>query len=85
MTGFVCESMAEMVSKIDRLPLIQRRHCREAFLSRFTAERMVKDYLNVYERMATVPSRAHAFAHGRPLRAVGRHTVSELVRPHGTA
>jgi glycosyltransferase involved in cell wall biosynthesis len=85
MTGFVCESMAEMVSKIDRLPLIQRQHCREAFLSRFTAERMVKDYLNVYERMATVPSRAHAFANGRSLRAVGRHTVSELVRPHGTA
>jgi glycosyltransferase involved in cell wall biosynthesis len=86
-TGFVCESLAEMVAKIDRLPLIQRRRCREAFESRFTAERMVKDYLNVYERMATVPARAHAWSKSRSLRAVGgnHHAVSELVTPHGTA
>jgi glycosyltransferase involved in cell wall biosynthesis len=86
-TGFVCESMAEMVAKIDRLPLIQRRRCREAFESRFTVERMVKDYLNVYERMATVPARAHAWSKSRSLRAVGgnHHAVSELVTPHGTA
>jgi glycosyltransferase involved in cell wall biosynthesis len=86
-TGFVCESMAEMVAKIDQLPLINRQRCREAFQSRFTVERMVQDYLAVYERMATVPSRVHALANSRSLRAVGRKrlTVSELVTPHGTA
>lgn len=86
-TGFVCESLAEMVAKIEQLPLIQRRNCREAFQNRFTAERMVKDYLNVYERMATIPARLHAMAQNRSLRAVGRKrlTVSELVTPHGTA
>jgi hypothetical protein len=44
---------------------------------------MVKDYLAVYERMATVPSRVHAMSR---LRAVGRKSlVNELVTPHGTA
>ena len=86
-TGFICESMAEMVAKLDQLPSINRRRCRDEFQDRFTVERMVKDYLAVYERMATVPARAHALAQTRSLRAVGRKrlTVSEMVTPHGTA
>ncbi|HTL62018.1 MAG TPA: glycosyltransferase family 4 protein [Nitrospira sp.] len=86
-TGFICDSLAEMVARIDELPLIQRRRCREAFQSRFTVERMVKDYLDVYERMATVPARVHASAKSRSLRAVvrPRPTVNQLVTPHGTA
>ena len=86
-TGFICDSLDEMVAKIDRLPLIKRQRCRESFQARFTAERMVKDYLAVYERMATVPARAHAFANGRSLRMVGPRpvAVSELTTPHGTA
>jgi hypothetical protein len=41
----------------------------------------------VYERMATVPARAHAFANGRSLRMVGPRpvAVSELTTAHGTA
>jgi len=86
-TGFICDSLDEMVTKIDRLPLIKRQRCRESFQARFTAERMVKDYLAVYERMATVPARAHAFANGRSLRMVGPRpvAVSELTTAHGTA
>jgi glycosyltransferase involved in cell wall biosynthesis len=86
-TGFICDSMAEMVAKIDRLPLLHRRHCRDAFQSRFTVERMVQDYVAVYERMATVPARTHALASNRSLRVVNRKrlTVSELATPHGTA
>ena len=86
-TGFICDSMAEMIAKLDQLPSINRRRCRDAFQNRFTVERMVKDYLTVYERMATVPARVHALAQSRSLRVVGRKrlTVSEMVTPHGTA
>jgi glycosyltransferase involved in cell wall biosynthesis len=86
-TGFICDSMAEMIAKLDQLPSINRRHCRDAYQNRFTVERMVKDYLAVYERMATVPARVHALAQSRSLRVVGRKrlTVSEMVTPHGTA
>ena len=51
-TGFICENLDEMVSAIDRLPLIQRQQCRDAFEARFTVQRMVQDYLTLYERMA---------------------------------
>ena len=86
-TGFICDSMAEMIAKLDQLPSINRHHCRDAYQNRFTVERMVKDYLAVYERMATVPARVHALAQSRSLRVVGRKrlTVSEMVTPHGTA
>lgn len=86
-TGFICDSMADMIAKLDQLPSISRRRCRDAFQTRFTVERMVKDYLAVYERMATVPARVHALAQSRSLRVVGRKrlTVSEMVTPHGTA
>jgi glycosyltransferase involved in cell wall biosynthesis len=86
-TGFICDSLGEMAAKIERLPFINRLRCREAFECRFTVKRMVKDYLEVYERMATVPARAHALANGRSLHVVGqkRLTVRELVTPHGTA
>ena len=86
-TGFICDSMAEMIAKLDQLPSINRRRCRDAFQNRFTVERMVKDYLTVYERMATVPARVHALAQSRSLRVVGRKRLmaSEMVTPHGTA
>lgn len=51
-TGFVCESLAEMAEAVERLPLIDRRRCRSAFEERFTADRMARDYVALYERMA---------------------------------
>ncbi|MBU6431885.1 MAG: glycosyltransferase family 4 protein [Nitrospirae bacterium] len=50
-TGFVCESLAEMAEAVERLPLIDRRRCRSAFDERFTADRMARDYVALYERM----------------------------------
>ncbi|MBU6480719.1 MAG: glycosyltransferase family 4 protein [Nitrospirae bacterium] len=50
-TGFVCESLAEMAEAVERLPLIDRRRCRSAFEERFTADRMARDYVALYERM----------------------------------
>jgi glycosyltransferase involved in cell wall biosynthesis len=50
-TGFVCESLAEMAEAVGRLPLIDRRRCRSAFEERFTADRMARDYVALYERI----------------------------------
>lgn len=51
LTGFVCDSLAEMVSAVERVQFLDRRRCRQAFEERFTVERMVRDYLDVYEQM----------------------------------
>lgn len=51
LTGFVSDSLAEMVSAVDRVQFLDRRRCRQVFEDRFTVERMVRDYLEVYEQM----------------------------------
>ncbi|HJT19439.1 MAG TPA: glycosyltransferase family 4 protein [Nitrospira sp.] len=50
-TGFVCENLSEMVGAVDRLGEIDRRRCRASFDERFTADRMARDYVTLYERI----------------------------------
>lgn len=82
-TGFICDNLDEMVAAIDRLPLIQRQQCRDSFEARFTAERMVQDYLALYERMA-VAVQPMVPINGRlsRLRSHRRTPAAELVIPH---
>jgi glycosyltransferase involved in cell wall biosynthesis len=62
-SGFICDSLAEMVDAVERLPELSPTACR-AEADRFTAASMAEDYLNVYadlidERcpVAELPSR----------------------------
>ena len=50
-TGFVCETVDEMVDAVGQVPFLERRHCRAAFDERFTADRMARDYVALYERI----------------------------------
>jgi glycosyltransferase involved in cell wall biosynthesis len=71
-TGFVCETLAEMAEAVQRIPLLDRRRCRAAFEERFTADRMARDYVALYERIVeerTVLSRASGRAGHRPVTA----------------
>ncbi|HEU4686490.1 MAG TPA: glycosyltransferase family 4 protein [Nitrospira sp.] len=85
-SGFVCDDLDSMVAAIDRLPLLDRRRCREAFEARFTVERMVRDYLEVYERLLE-SARPYAHVGRQPARAVSRRLLvtNPLTVPHGTA
>jgi glycosyltransferase involved in cell wall biosynthesis len=85
-TGFICDNLDDMTAAIERLPLIQRRHCRESFEARFTVQRMVEDYLTVYERMVET-ARPRAYVNVPASLAVNRGllTTAGLATPHGTA
>ncbi|NYE26384.1 glycosyltransferase family 4 protein [Pigmentiphaga litoralis] len=50
-TGFIVDTVDEAVDAVRRLPEIDRRACRAAFEARFTAPRMVADYLPIYDRL----------------------------------
>src|SRR5262249_6455927 len=52
-TGFVVDDVDQAVAAVDRLGEIDRAACRRAFVERFSAARMAKDYLAVYERLVT--------------------------------
>ncbi len=51
LTGFIVSSVEEAVAALKRVDGLDRLAIRRRFEERFTAERMMKDYLRVYERL----------------------------------
>jgi glycosyltransferase involved in cell wall biosynthesis len=51
-TGFLVESIDEAVNAVGRATRHARAQCRAVFERRFTAERMARDYVSVYEQVA---------------------------------
>jgi glycosyltransferase involved in cell wall biosynthesis len=49
-TGIICEDLSQMMGALESVAQLDRARCRENFEQRFTVERMVQDYLKVYER-----------------------------------
>ncbi len=50
-TGFIVETIGEAAAAVARLAELDRARIRERFLARFTAERMARDYVALYERL----------------------------------
>jgi glycosyltransferase involved in cell wall biosynthesis len=59
-TGFVVESMDEAVAAVGRVADLDRRECRRVFEERFSAPRMARDYVELYERLLGKAGRAKA-------------------------
>jgi glycosyltransferase involved in cell wall biosynthesis len=51
MTGFIVNGVEEAVRAIGRIGQLSRRRCRDVFEQRFTAARMARDYVAIYERL----------------------------------
>jgi glycosyltransferase involved in cell wall biosynthesis len=49
-TGFICSTVEEAAEAVGRLPEISRQGCRRVFERRFTAARMARDYVDIYQR-----------------------------------
>lgn len=50
-TGCLCDDVGAAVRAVQRLDRLSRAACREAFERRFTADRMARDYLALYQRV----------------------------------
>jgi glycosyltransferase involved in cell wall biosynthesis len=50
-TGFVCRDVEQAARAVHRVPDLSRAACRAAFERRFTAERMARDYVEIYRRL----------------------------------
>jgi glycosyltransferase involved in cell wall biosynthesis len=50
-TGFIVGSIEEAIDAVHRVTTLDRRACRRAFERRFTAERMARDYVRIYEQV----------------------------------
>ena len=54
-TGFIVASESEAVAALARAATLDRARVRRAFEERFSALRMARDYLQIYERLAASP------------------------------
>ena len=52
-TGFLVESIDHAVRAVRRIHSLDRRRCREIFNCRFTARRMARDYVALYQRLCS--------------------------------
>ena len=50
-TGFILEGLEDAVEAVRRVAQLSRKRCREVFEQRFTATRMVHDYVQQFERL----------------------------------
>jgi glycosyltransferase involved in cell wall biosynthesis len=50
-TGFIVNSVPAAVTALGKIAGLNRKRCREVFEKRFTATRMVNDYVRIYERL----------------------------------
>jgi glycosyltransferase involved in cell wall biosynthesis len=52
-TGFIVDKLEDAVEAVRRIPELSRALCRAVFEQRFTADRMARDYVRVYERLVS--------------------------------
>ncbi|MGH7769067.1 MAG: glycosyltransferase family 4 protein [Candidatus Binatia bacterium] len=50
-TGFVVDTIEEAVESVGRVAGLNRENCRRIFERRFSASRMVQDYVKIYDRL----------------------------------
>jgi len=50
-TGFIVEGLEDAVAAVAKVGSLSRRRCRSVFEERFSARRMVQDYLAIYQRI----------------------------------
>ena len=62
-TGFVVETLDDAVEATRRIQLLDRARCRATFERRFSAARMARDYVRIYQRLIS-PTRGLALVAG---------------------
>ncbi len=77
-TGFVVQNLDEAIDKIKEVKYLSRIHCRRLVESRFTLERMVDEYIEIYQKIAE-GSLGKGY---RGLRPWGRYIVLEEKEKH---
>ncbi|HVK80699.1 MAG TPA: glycosyltransferase family 4 protein, partial [Verrucomicrobiae bacterium] len=66
-SGFIVQNVDEAVRALARLDSLDRTSVRARFETRFTVERMARDYVDIYERIATASQARGFIAARRPM------------------
>ncbi|MGE0473475.1 MAG: glycosyltransferase family 4 protein [Nitrospirales bacterium] len=52
-TGFICDTVEQMVRAVPWVSTLSRQRCRRDFEKRFTVKRMVQEYIRTYEKLVS--------------------------------
>ena len=77
-TGFIVDDVEEAVRCLGPLLALDRRRVRERFEQRFTADRMARNYVRIYQKLIGTAARHH---HLPVVRVSGRPGKPALVEP----
>jgi glycosyltransferase involved in cell wall biosynthesis len=61
-SGFIVRNVDEAVGAVERIGALSRRRCREYFETRFSAPRMAREYVSLYQRMLQTMSSRRTFS-----------------------
>jgi glycosyltransferase involved in cell wall biosynthesis len=64
-SGFIVDNVEEAVAAIKNIHQLDRRLCRQTFEQRFSALRMARDYLGIYEKLVENKTDVKAMARSR--------------------
>jgi glycosyltransferase involved in cell wall biosynthesis len=76
-TGFIVAGLEDAVRAAERIPTLSRQRCRQRFEARFSAGRMAREYLALYQRVMASQSNGAGVISERvasATRATTRHT-----------
>ena len=79
-TGYVVDNINEAICALGRVLSLDRGRVRRRFEERFTATRMAKEYLRVYEKLVGARTMRSEVLDGSP---VARNSESEAAQPGG--
>lgn len=65
-TGYVINSIEDAVLAVKQVPYLRREDCRNSFEKRFSATRMARDYIAVYERLIARAATRNPRHHNSP-------------------
>ncbi len=54
-SGFIVGGLDPAVQALARIPALSRKRCRQVFEQRFSASRMARDYVTIYEQLLNMP------------------------------
>jgi len=63
--GLLVQDIDEAVSAVKKVKELDRRRCRQTVEERFTAEKMVDNYLSVYRRVLELSRKGSAISSGK--------------------
>ncbi len=82
-TGFIVDSVDEAVSALGRVPEISRARCRREVETRFSAGRMIEDYITVYQQVIDRQENVRPWGHYEVLSDRPDHKVKRITLHSG--